>query len=127
MPDAAAIARRFVETLETRDWEAWAALLHPDVRYVVPQTGERITGRDRYLRFNATFPGDWHLAPKVVIGDHERAVVWFVWREGDGATADAQVFLEVDADGMVTEVTDFWPEPYEPPERADPSVFDPRG
>jgi hypothetical protein len=27
------------------------------------------------------------------------------------------VFLEFDADGLITRVTDFWPEPYEPPER----------
>ena len=41
-------------------------------------------------------------------------VCWFGWRVGD-ESADAMVFLTVDADGLVTEVTDFWPEPYDPP------------
>ena len=111
-----AAARAFVELMEARDWEAWAALLAPDVVYEVPQTRERIRGRDAYLEFNRTFPGDWHLAPRVVIGDAERAVVWFVWTEGE-ESADGQVFLEFGADGRVTRVTDFWPEPYDPPER----------
>jgi hypothetical protein len=40
-------------------------------------------------------------------------VVWFEWRIGDGSD-DAMVFFEF-ADGLITRVTDFWPEPYEPP------------
>ena len=116
MTDIAAAARAFVTTLDARDWDAWAALMSPEVVYEVPQTRERIRGRDAYLEFNATFPGEWHLAPKVVIGDAERAVVWFEWTLG-GDVADAQVFFEFDADGLITKVTDFWPEPYDPPER----------
>jgi hypothetical protein len=67
------IAERFIASLEARDWEAWAALLHPDVIYEIPQSRERIRGRDRYLRFNQEYPGDWHLRPKVVIADEQHA------------------------------------------------------
>ena len=74
------IAERFIASLEARDWEAWAALLHPDVVYEIPQSRERIRGRDRYLRFNQEYPGDWHLRPKVVIADEQHGVVWFEWR-----------------------------------------------
>ena len=109
-------ARAFVELMEARDWDAWSALLSPDVVYEIPQTRERIRGRAAYLEFNQTFPGDWHLAPKVVIADADRAVVWFGWTVGEEA-ADAQVFLEFDADGRVSRVTDFWPDPYDPPHR----------
>lgn len=116
MPDTAALARTFLATLEARDWDAWAALLSPDVVYELPQSRERIRGRAAYREFNVTFPGDWHLSPKVVIGDGERAVAWFGWRVGE-ESGDGQVFLEVGDDGLVTRVTDFWPEPYEPPPR----------
>ncbi len=117
MTDTAGLARAFVTTLEARDWDAWEALMSPAVVYEIPQSRERIRGRAAYREFNETFPGDWHLEPKVVIGDDERAVVWFGGRVGEEA-ADAQVFLEFGADGLITKVTDFWPEPYEPPARA---------
>jgi hypothetical protein len=117
MADTARLARTFVETLEARDWAAWEVLMTPDVVYEMPQTRERIRGRDAYREFNVTYPGDWHLKPKVVIGDDVRAVVWFDWQVGDRESGDAQVFLEFDADGLITRVTDFWPEPYDPPAR----------
>ena len=116
MTDTAALARRFLATLEGRDWDAWEALMSQDVVYEMPQTRERIRGRAAYREFNAAYPGEWHLQPKVVIGDASRAVAWFDWRLGD-ASGDAQVFLEFDDDGLITSVTDFWPEPYDPPER----------
>ena len=65
--------------LEARDWDAWAGLLHPAVVYEIPQSRERIRGRDRYLRFNQEYPGDWHLRPKVTIADERHGVVWFEW------------------------------------------------
>src|SRR6201985_3751004 len=107
------LVERFIATLEARDWDAWAGLLHPGVVYEIPQSRERIRGRDRYLRFNQEYPGDWHLRPKVTIADDSHGVVWFEWLL-DGRTDDAMAFFEF-ADGLITRVTDFWPEPYEPP------------
>jgi hypothetical protein len=107
------LAERFIASLEARDWDAWAGLLHPAVVYEIPQSRERIRGRDRYLRFNREYPGDWHLRPKVTIADERHGVVWFEWLL-DGRAADAMAFFEF-ADGLITRVTDFWPEPYEPP------------
>jgi hypothetical protein len=107
------LAERFIASLEARDWDAWAGLLHPAVVYEIPQSRERIRGRDRYLRFNQEYPGDWHLRPKVTIADERHGVVWFEWLLG-GRTDDAMAFFEF-ADGLITRVTDFWPEPYEPP------------
>lgn len=116
MADNSALGRRYLELLEARDWEAWAALLDDGVVYDMPQTRELISGRAAFLEFNQTYPGEWHLTPKVVIADAERAVVWFDWRMGD-ESGESQTFLEIDA-GRITRVTDFWPEAYEPPERA---------
>ena len=107
------LVERFIASLEARDWDAWAGLLHPAVVYELPQSRERIRGRDRYLRFNQEYPGDWHLRPKVTIADERHGVVWFEWLL-DGRTDDAMAFFEF-VDGLITRVTDFWPEPYEPP------------
>jgi SnoaL-like domain len=107
------LVERFISSLDSRDWEAWAALLHPDVVYEIPQTRERIRGRERYLRFNQEYPGDWHLHPKIVIADASHGVVWFEWFL-DGDSDDAMAFFEF-SDGLITRITDFWPQRYEPP------------
>jgi ketosteroid isomerase-like protein len=107
------LVERFIASLEARDWDTWAGLLHPAVVYEIPQSRERIRGRDRYLQFNQEYPGDWHLRPKVVIADEQHGVVWFEWRL-DGRSDDAMAFFEFTG-GLITRVTDFWPEPYEPP------------
>lgn len=113
MADPRDIIERFISTLEARDWATWAALLHPDVVYEIPQTRERIRGRERYLQFNQEFPGDWHLQPKLVIADEGHGVVWFEWRLGEDVD-DAMAFFDF-SDGLITRIIDFWPERYEPP------------
>ncbi len=112
------VVRRFLETLEARDWDAWSALLHPDVVYEIPQSRERIRGRDRYLQFNREFPGDWHLRPKRVIGEDTHGVCWFSWTLDGSEEDDAMAFFTVE-DGLVVEVVDFWPERYDPPSGRD--------
>ena len=114
MTSTSDVVRRFVETLEARDWDAWSALLHPDVVYEIPQSRERIRGRERYLEFNRDFPGVWHLRPKRVIGEGAHGVCWFAWTLDGSDEDDAMAFFTVE-DGLVTEVVDFWPERYDPP------------
>jgi ketosteroid isomerase-like protein len=114
MVDNGDLVTSFLATLEDRDWTAWAALLDPDVVYEIPQTRERIRGRQHYLRFNQEYPGDWHLRPRVVIANGENGVAWFTWEVAGRPPADAMAFFTFD-DGVVTTVTDFWPEPYDPP------------
>ena len=107
------LVESFITSLEARDWDTWTGVLHPDVVYEIPQTRERIRGRDRYLQFNREFPGDWHLRPKVIIADDRNGVVWFDWLL-DGGRDDGMAFFEF-AGGLIVRITDFWPDPYEPP------------
>jgi ketosteroid isomerase-like protein len=108
------LAERFVTALEARDWDGWTATMQHDVVYEVPQTRERIRGRDRYLQFNREFPGEWHLSPAVTVADDDHAVVVFRWRLGDADEQEAIVVFGF-RDGLIATVTDFWPDPYEPP------------
>lgn len=113
--DAKALVTAFADRLERRDWAGLAELLDPDVVYEIPQTRERIRGRARYVQFNAEYPGDWHVEPKVVLGDDRDGSLLFRWTvDGTGEDALAIAFFEVRA-GHITKITDFWPEPYEPP------------
>lgn len=113
MSDAKALVTAFADRLERRDWPAFAELLDADVVYEIPQTRERIRGRDRYVTFNAEFPGDWHIEPEVVLGDDRNGSLLFRWTLDDEHSR-AIAFFEVDHD-LITKITDFWPDPYDPP------------
>lgn len=108
---------------EARDWDAFGATLAEGVVYELPQTRERISGRDRYVRFNREYPGDWHVRVERIVADAEGLQAaartgFTVTGEQEGEAAadlDAIHFFTFDENGLITGVTDFWPESYEPP------------
>jgi ketosteroid isomerase-like protein len=100
---------------EARDWERFRDLLAEDVVYEAPQSRERVRGRDAYVRFNAEgFPGDWRITVTRVVGDGDHAASWIEFREV-GEVQPGLCFFDLDADGSIARITDFWPEHYEPP------------
>ncbi|MCP3817898.1 nuclear transport factor 2 family protein [Streptomyces sp. A3M-1-3] len=112
--------RRTVETYwasaEARDWDTFASTLAEDVVYDLPQTRERISGRERYVRFNREYPGDWHLRIERIVADpgSGQAVSWTHFTVGLEEMYAVNLFT-ADAAGRIATITDFWPEPYEPP------------
>jgi hypothetical protein len=101
--------------VEGRNWETLAGLVADDVFYQVPQTRERVRGREAFVRFCAEgFPGDWHIAVERAIGEGPQAASWVRWSIV-GDTQSGLSFFDVGGDGRITRITDFWPEPYEPP------------
>lgn len=108
-----AAVQRYFDSLITRDWETFAGLLTDDVRYELPQTRERITGKERYLRFNQEYPGDWELTVTRLVADGATAAATMNFTVGDEQLVGV-TFFELDGD-RINRVTDFWPEPYEPP------------
>ena len=117
MGTARALVSAFAERLEDRDWSGLADLLAPDLIYEIPQTRERIRGRDRYLTFNREYPGNWHIEPVVTLGDDHDGALLFRWSLA-GQSSLAVAFFEVNRD-RITKITDFWPEPYDPPSGRD--------
>jgi ketosteroid isomerase-like protein len=99
---------------EARDWAAFGALLAEDVRYELPQTRECVRGREAYVRFNAEYPGDWHLAVERAYADRRGGASLIAFTVG-GETQHAATFFRFDGAGRIAHITDFWPEPYEPP------------
>lgn len=107
---------------EARDWSALGATLAEDVVYDLPQTRERILGKERYLRFNQEYPGDWHVRVERIVADAEgrqaaaRTGFTVAGEQGELVEEmDAIHFFTFDEEGLITGVTDFWPESYEPP------------
>ncbi|WP_433163622.1 nuclear transport factor 2 family protein [Kribbella sp. CA-247076] len=107
------VVERYFETMRRRDWDAFGEVLADDVRYELPQTREVISGKAKYVAFNREYPGDWELTLTRLIVDGATAAGSMNFRVGEQDLVGL-VFLEV-RDGLVATVTDFWPEPYEPP------------
>ncbi len=101
---------------DARDWDAFAATLADDLVYDLPQSRERIFGRERYVRFNREYPGDWRVRIERIVADGEgrQAAARTVVTVGE-EEMHAVHFFTFDEDGRIAGVTDFWPEPYEPP------------
>jgi hypothetical protein len=110
------VAQDYVDRLERRDWAGLSGLLAGDVVYEMPQTRERIRGRESFLRFNAEYPGDWHLAVRRIVADGESAALLLdVQVDAPDQRQDACVWLDVSDQGLITRIVDYWPEPYDPP------------
>jgi predicted ester cyclase len=112
------MGRQTIETYwaaaEARDWPRFGATLAADVVYRLPQTRELVRGRESYVRFNAEYPGDWHVEIERLIAEPDQAVSWtrFVV---DGREQTGLTFFRLDHSGAIAEITDFWPEPYAAP------------
>lgn len=112
---AAEIVTAFWEGVDGRDWDAVGATLATDVQYDVPQTRERVRGREAVVRFNAEYPGDWNLSITTLVADERQAAttIRFVLPGEPDQTGIA--FFRLDDDGLIAHMSDWWPEPYEPP------------
>lgn len=101
---------------DLRDWDTFAATLADDVLYDLPQTRERIRGKERYLAFNREYPGDWRVRVERIVADGSgrQAAVRTLFTDG-GQESHAVHFFTFDAQARINGITDFWPEPYEPP------------
>jgi ketosteroid isomerase-like protein len=100
---------------EARDWATFSELLAEDVVYEAPQSGERVSGKEAYLRFNIEgFPGDWHLAVARIVADEQGAASWVQMTDENG-TKSGLAFFDL-RDGRIARITDFWPDAYEPAE-----------
>jgi hypothetical protein len=112
---AGRVVAEYWAAAEARDWGAFGALLADDVVYEAPQTRERVSGRDAYVRFNAEgFPGDWHLTVQRIVSQ-DRAAVSMIEFSGAEASQPGLCFFDLDEAGRIVRITDFWPDPYEPP------------
>lgn len=69
--DLRAVVETYWSAADARDWDAFAATLADEVLYDLPQTRERIRGKERYLRFNREYPGEWRVRVERVVADGE--------------------------------------------------------
>lgn len=115
MNDAHQVVAAYWAAAEARDWAAFAELVAEQVLYEAPQTRERVRGRTAYLRFNAEgFPGGWHLTVERIIGEGRHAASWIEFSDA-GDHYPGLCFFDLDENGRIARITDFWPTPAELP------------
>ncbi|WP_298323196.1 nuclear transport factor 2 family protein [Haloactinopolyspora sp.] len=113
MAKTAEIVTTYWNAADARDWDTFATTLADDVVYTLPQTRERIRGKSAYVQFNAEYPGAWRLTVQRLVAVGDEAASWVDFRVGDEQMIGVTFFRLVD--GKIVDVTDVWPEPYEPP------------
>ncbi|MFJ4844546.1 MULTISPECIES: nuclear transport factor 2 family protein [unclassified Streptomyces] len=72
--DASKIVRALWERMEARDWTGLGELLAEDLVVEWPVSGERIVGRERYVRINAEYPEGWSIRVLRVVAEGEEVV-----------------------------------------------------
>jgi SnoaL-like domain len=113
--DAHAVLAAYWAAAEARDWAKFGGLVAEDLVYEAPQTGERVRGRDAYVRLNAEgFPGQWHHTVERIIGEGRHAASWVQMAE-PGGSYSGQYFLDLDEYCQIARITGFWPTPAELP------------
>ncbi len=113
--DAVTTVAAYWAAANARDWAAFGDLVCPDVVYELPQSRERITGRADYVRFNAEYPAErWVVEPVRIVGGDGHAASWIRFLAG-GEEQTGVCFFDLDEAGLIARITDFWPEPFEPP------------
>ncbi len=116
MADAHEVISAYWLAAEARDWGKFADLCAEDVIYEGPQTRERVKGREAYVRFNAEgFPGDWHIEVKRIVAQAGHAASLIEFSSADDAQYGV-CFFDLDDQGCITRITDFWPDPYDLPD-----------
>ena len=98
-----------------RKWDEFAALLRPDLNYEVPQTREYISSGEGYLDMFRTWPGDWKAEVEHLVCEEAKAISIIKFKIATEVMTGITVFSVVQ--GKIALVTDYWPEPYEPPPR----------
>jgi SnoaL-like domain len=106
------------ELANARRWSEFALLLHPDLRYEVPQTREYIDSGPGYLEMFNTWPGEWRATVKHLVCEESKAISVIDFLVG-GETMTGISIFELSGQ-LISGVTDYWPEPYEPPPRSTP-------
>jgi hypothetical protein len=99
-----------------RRWEEFRTLLHPELHYEMPQTREYADSGEGYLELFRTWPGNWRATIQHLVCEENKAVSIIEFKVDAQLMTGISIFGVVE--GRIISVTDYWPEPYEPPPRA---------
>jgi hypothetical protein len=114
-PPAIEVVREFWRLMGTNEFRSVAPILAQQFVLEWPQTNERIRGAEHFARMNEEYPahGPWRFTINRLVGSESEAVSDVTVT--DGVRTDRVVTFFTVADGKVTHIVEFWPEPTVPP------------
>ena len=114
-PTALEITREFWRLMATNDFSLVATVLAPEFTLEWPQSKERIRGAEAFARMNSEYPanGPWKFTINRLVGSEAEAVSDVTVTDGV-QIARAISFFSI-TQGKVTNVVEFWPDPYAAP------------
>jgi len=111
--DEQGVRELFFERLEHLSPEAEYELRHPDYVMEMPQSGERIRGRENMRAFQEAYPNPPTIQPRRVVGSGD---VWVVEARSDYGGQIFSIALIVEfRDGKIWRDTRYYAEPFEAP------------
>jgi ketosteroid isomerase-like protein len=115
-PDVRAVVDAFWAAVGAGDWNAAAGHLHPDFVQEWPQSGERIRGVDNALAIDRNFPGGLpSMRPRRTLAQGDLAISETELTYADGSRYLGVSVMEV-RDGLIVKQTDYFAEPFAPPQ-----------
>ena len=110
------VVEEFWAAMQTNDFKSAAEYLHDDYSLEWPQSGERIRGRANFVAVNEHYPahGRWEFTIHRIIGEGDEVVSDV--GVTDGAITGRVITFSTIRDGKIFRQTEFWPDPFEPPE-----------
>jgi ketosteroid isomerase-like protein len=108
------VSELFFERLEHLSPEAEYELRHPDYVMEMPQSGERIRGREAMRAFQEAYPNPPTIQPRRVVGSGDVWVIEARSDYGDGGVYHMAMIVEF-RDGKIWRDTRYYAEPFAPP------------
>jgi ketosteroid isomerase-like protein len=111
-----AVVREFWRLMATNDFASVGAVLADEFILEWPQSNERIRGAENFARMNAEYPttGRWSFRINRLVAAENTVVTQASVSDGT-QSAEPVSFFTV-ADGKITQLVEYWPEPYTAPE-----------
>jgi SnoaL-like domain len=97
---------RLWAAIQARDWVAAREQLAENVTIDWPATGERFSGRDRYLEVQRIYPEGWSIEVRAVVHEGSRVAIEARVPHGDEVFFCA-AFYELE-DGVITRGVEHW-------------------
>ncbi len=108
------IARAWWQAIDRADFAAAVRLMAPEVVVDWPLSNERMASPLMWQQVNEHYPGRWAATVRSVVVENDSVVS--VANISDGSITVVAISFFTIQEGRITNLLEYWPEPYAPPE-----------